>query len=84
MTGQELAYLEAGEQPGGVGSGERGERDGAVGDQLDQDAAGPDDDQRAEVGVADEAERQLDAGRDGLADQGGRAEPLLRGRRRRL
>ena len=64
------------EQPARGGATERRKRGAPVVDQLDQHAARSDDDDRTELRVADDAERQLDPAFGHGRDQRARAQPV--------
>ena len=72
---EQAPELEPVEQPARGRSPERRERGAPIVEQLDQHAAGADHDDRAELRIADHAERQFDAALGHRRDQRARPEP---------
>src|SRR6185437_12446391 len=72
--GQDRGDPEPAQRRQGGGPGNRGEKHGPFGHNLDQNAAGPDDQEGTERGIGDDAQRQFGAWRRGLAHHHPRAQ----------
>ena len=74
-TGQQRADTQPGQDRPGLRPGDRGEHHRPFRKNLDQNAAGADDQEGTQGGVADDTQGQLSAGCGGLAHQHARAQP---------